>query len=422
MSAKRPAPSIWSGRRSAPCPGTRLTDDVRCDVAIIGGGVAGVSTALHLAELGAKVRLLEQSTIGSGAAGRSSGFVNAGLWAMPSAVIEGLGDELGGRLLDLLGDAPRAVFDLIERHSIACDARQAGTLQCASTERGLERLRRRSDEWLAHGAALEMLDARSTAVMVGSEAYRGAAFDPRGGSVNPLAYVRGLAQAAIGAGAKLHSHSCALEIEKGARRWAVMTATGSLSAEWIVVSTDAYSSGAFRLLREEQLMLPYFNVATPPIEPALAATILPSGSGLLETGRVLNALRLDAERRLILGSVGALRNVGASIHRRWAKRYLRRTFPQLGDVTIAAASWGYIGLTPDRVPHLHLLAPNVLAIGGYNGRGLAAATVFGRIIASDIARPGAVAELPLPCSPLNRARRRRMLNCAYEIGAQLLHI
>src|SRR5690606_20880584 len=114
----------------------------------VGGGYTGLAAALHLAEAGTAVTLLEAAEIGFGGAGRNVGLVNAGMWVMPDTLVETLGEARGEALLGLLGDGPRQVFDLIEKHGIACEAVRRGTLHCAVGKSGLEELRQRSEQWL----------------------------------------------------------------------------------------------------------------------------------------------------------------------------------------------------------------------------------------------------------------------------------
>jgi glycine/D-amino acid oxidase-like deaminating enzyme len=154
-----------------PAPETaELCGSIRVDTAIVGGGYAGLSAALHLAEAGANVALLEAVEIGFGGAGRNVGLVNAGMWVMPDRLADMLGGDYGERLLCVLGDAPKLVFDLIERHRIACEVERAGTLHCAVGLKGLRELEARAAQWRRRGAPLELLNAKDTEAKVGSSA------------------------------------------------------------------------------------------------------------------------------------------------------------------------------------------------------------------------------------------------------------
>jgi hypothetical protein len=198
---------LWE-MTAPPAPETvAFSGKADADVVIVGGGYTGFSTALHLAERGVRVILLEGAEIGYGGSGRNVGLVNAGMWVMPDELPGVLGDLYGSRLLDLLGNAPRLVFDLVEKHAIDCEINPAGTLHCAVGQSGLDELKQRAEQWSRRGAPVRLLDAAETAVKVGTDAYAGALLDMRAGTIQPLAYARGLSRAAIAAGAQVFTGS-----------------------------------------------------------------------------------------------------------------------------------------------------------------------------------------------------------------------
>ena len=170
----RPPLSLWD-RSAPPAPELApLGGDASTEVAIVGGGFTGNSTALHLAEQGVDCMVLEAHGIGHGGSGRNVGLVNAGLWLPPQDVRSALGDTYGARFLDLLSDAPAYVFSLIERHQIQCEAVRNGTIHAAHSPAGLADLSRRAGEWLRLGAPVELLDAREAAERIGSRAFHDA--------------------------------------------------------------------------------------------------------------------------------------------------------------------------------------------------------------------------------------------------------
>ena len=413
---------LWELTAPPAPPTTALRDDIDVDVVVVGGGFAGCSAALHLAEGGARIALLEAVAIGFGAAGRNAGLVNAGMWMMPDAVIETLGPTHGERLLKLLGGAPAQVFDLVKRHGMACEAEPVGTLHCAVGTKGMAEIDARAAQWQARGAPVRVLDAAEAAAKIGSSHFPGALLDERAGTIQPLAYVRGLATAAIAAGAQVFTGSPATATERQGGRWRVATEGGSVSADWIIVATDAYSQGPWQALRMEQVPMAYFNIATKPLSDNLRHSILPDRHGAWDTETVLSHFRLDQAGRLVVGSIGALRGTGVGVHRRWAKAHLRRLFPQLGEIEFDAEWYGNIGMTPEHLPRFHTLAPQVIAVAGYNGRGIAPGTVFGRELAKLVLGTTRQEELALPGSEPAPARFRRIKQASYEVGSQLAHI
>src|SRR5262245_21608537 len=191
----------------------------RADVAIVGGGIAGCSAALHAAEAGARVVLVEANEIGWGASSRNAGHLPPATKHDPDQIIARYGPAAGQRLIDAAEQGPVVVGELIARHSIDCDYSVPGIVMAAHTEAALRAHARRVDDWQAGGRPVELLDRRQTAEMIGSDYYLGAAIDRRGGKINPLAYVRGLARAAIKAGAALHEGTRAKRLARDGGRW-----------------------------------------------------------------------------------------------------------------------------------------------------------------------------------------------------------
>jgi glycine/D-amino acid oxidase-like deaminating enzyme len=189
----------------------------------------------------------------------------------------------------------------------------------------------------------------------------------------------------------------------------------------VLVATDAYPGGIWSSLRQEQVMLPYFNLATEALDPALTATILRERQGAWDTARVLSSFRLDDQDRLIFGSVGALSGTGAAIHPAWAKREIARLFPQLRRVRFEHGWYGMIGMTRDALPRLHRLARNIFSMSAYNGRGIAPGTSFGRDLARLALGEVAPEDLALPLTDIGRVQLRRVRTAGYETGAQALH-
>jgi len=424
MQGDRLSHGLWEATAPAAPPAPPLRGRVEVDVAVIGAGYTGLSAALHLARAGRSVAVLEAVEIGFGASGRNVGLVNAGMWVLPDALPQRLGATHGARLLQLLGDAPSLVFELIARHGIACEALRSGTLHCAVGESGLAGLRERARQWQRLGAPVVLLDRGETAARVGTNAYAGALLDRRAGTIQPLAYARGLARAALASGATLHGASAVVGVEDLGGAWRLAIAGGGrVDARWVVVATNTYTlpGGPWSSLASELVRMPYFNLATRPLPGDLRRTILPGGEGAWDTRTVLSSLRLDAAGRLVFGSIGALRPPGHGTHLRWGRRALLRRFPALRDVAFEHEWYGWIGTTADALPRLHAPARNVVGVSGYNGRGIGTGTVFGRELARLALGEIGVADLPLPERSIVPASWRGARESFYELGAQVAH-
>ena len=413
---------LWE-KTAPPAPKTeRLDGDISVDVAVVGAGFTGLSAALHLAEAGTKVAVVDAVEIGFGGSGRNVGLVNAGMWVMPNDLPGVLGAVHGERLLELLGNAPQSVFNLVDKYNIDCELERKGTLHCAVGQEGLKQLEQRAEQWLARGAAVRLLDAEETAAKVGSNAFAASLLDNRAGTIQPLGYVRGLAVAALGAGAAVCTGTPIMATERSDKRWIVRTPSGTVSADWVVVATNAYTTSPWPELRAELLHLPYFNFATAPLPEEMRKTVLPERQGGWDTREILSSFRMDRAGRLIFGSVGALRGTGMAVHKAWAARSIRKLFPQIKDVRFEAGWYGKIGMTSDSLPRFHTLAPNIISFSGYNGRGIAPGTVFGRLLAEHIVGKITEADLPLPVTVPKDQGLRTLREGYYEVGAQLAHL
>ena len=242
-----------------------LRADTHAEVAIVGAGYTGLSTALHLAEHGTAVTLLEAHEPGWGAAGRNGGQVNAGLKHEPDEVERHLGPVHGPRLVRLSGDAPADLFGLVDRLGIDCEVRREGTIRAVRGPRYAAALQASVEQWRRRGAMVESWNAGQVAAATGTRRYIAASFDPRGGSVNPLSLARGLAAAATEAGAVIHGDSRALKLERAGLGWRIETAGGSVQAGKVVLATDGYSDELWPGLRTSIVPLYSSIIASEPL-------------------------------------------------------------------------------------------------------------------------------------------------------------
>ncbi len=411
---------LWGQTAPSPLAQPSLATDLHCDVAIIGAGYTGLSAALHLAERGISVVVLEAEAVGFGGSGRNVGLVNAGMWVMPDTLKQVLGADLGGRMLSFLGDGPAEVFGLVDRYGITCEAQRAGTLHCAVGAKGLAEITERAAQWRQLNAPVEVLPGDSTAEKLGSHAFAGALWDHRAGTIQPLGYARGLARVALGLGARIYEGTPVSSIQETGDGWHLTTPQGSVRAGWVIGATNIYAAQVYSDLATSQTVLPYFNMATAPLSADLRATILPEGQGAWDTRSVLTSFRTDAAGRLIFGSVGQL-GLEASCHKAFGRRSLLAMYPQLKSVEFEHFWWGKIGMTSDNLPRLARLGHQALAVGGYNGRGIAPGTVYGRALAQHIAGERALEDIPVPVRDLTPAPFRTIKGLGIRAGAAALH-
>jgi glycine/D-amino acid oxidase-like deaminating enzyme len=372
-----------------------LGGDGRTDVVVIGGGYTGLSAALHLALRGAEVVLLEAEEVGFGASGRNGGQVNPGLKPDPDQILKVYGAELGARMLSFAGSAPDVVFNLIERHQISCEANRSGMLRAATHPHHVAAVRATTEQYQRLGAPVEFLSRKAIAAATGTDRYHGAMLDRRGGAVNPLSYARGLARAAIGAGARLHGRTRVLELKQSGTGWRARCATGSISSGQVLIATNGYTDDVWPGLRRS--IVPVFSsiAATAPLPEAMARDILPGGQVLWESGTVTVYYRLDRSRRLLIGGRGPMREIGAPADIGYILRYARKLWPVLASASWTHAWGGQLAITRDHVPHVHSPAPGVWTCLGYSGRGVALASALGAQLAHKITDPRTVLDLPV---------------------------
>ncbi|WP_428633654.1 NAD(P)/FAD-dependent oxidoreductase [Sedimenticola sp.] len=397
-----------------------LTEDRDVDVVVIGAGYSGLSAALHLAENKVDVAVLEAQEIGYGGSGRNVGLVNAGLWLKPDEITDRLGKKDGEVLIRFLGSAPETVFGLIDTYQIKCEAIKNGTLHCADSQKGLAELNERQQQWQKFGYSLDLLSREKTAELMGADKYIGALHDLRAGSIQPLSYACGLAQAAVSLGASIFCHSPVRSITKAGQRWRVKTDKGTLNAQKIITATGTYNENGDTWASPDTTSLYYFQMATAPLSEALQQTILPEKHAAWDTHMVLTSFRLNREGRMIVGSVGCLDGAGYGTHKSWAYRKMLDVYPQLAGYAFTHEWYGRIGLTNNNIPRLAEPYPGWLTVWGYNGRGIAPGTVFGRALAESTLS-GDTSTLPLKLSPSEQENFIKTQSFFIELGAAARH-
>ena len=402
--------SLWSSTAPAAPATAPLEGDLHADVAIIGAGYTGLACALAVAQGRSKVVVLEAGVIGYGASGRNNGQVIPTLSRLdpddvPGRIPEAAGGKAKGEaLVQLVADSAKFTFELIRKHAIDCEAVQNGWVQPVHSPGRMKLAEKRVKAWARRGSPVELLDAKGVEAITGSKFWHGGWENATGGKLNPLAYARGLARAAIGAGATVHTESAVQSIEREGNAWRVKTARGSVLAEKVVIATHAYGDSFSKSLWPK-LMQTVFPVrshqmATQPYPEAVRSTVLPEDHACSDSQGDLHFFRWDAHGRLVTGAALAVPLGWRDRAAARASERLHKVFPQLGRPKFDFVWHGNVGVTWDKLPHCHELAPGVLAFVGCNGRGVALATSIGTQLAR--AMLGAkVSDLPMPFTPLD---------------------
>jgi gamma-glutamylputrescine oxidase len=369
-----------------------LQSNAECDVAVVGGGLAGLSAAIELADRGYSVIVLEARQVGWGASGRNGGQVIAGLACDQSVIEKQLGAQASRSVWNMTLEALRLISERCKRFNIDCDWR-SGTLTLAVGARKAGELRawqthmQRSYDYTTHWIAPADMPQ-----WIASPRFHSGVHDPLGGHLHPLKYSLGLARAAAGLGVRIHEDSAVTAIEPGSTV-RLQTATGSVRASHVLLAGNVYLQGIAPALEKRIMPVGTYIVASEALDPALALALVPSQSAVCDTNFVLDYFRPTADHRMLYGgrvsySTATPMNLAASMQRRMA-----RTFPQLRNTRIEYAWGGFVDISMNRAPDFGRLPDagaarafsNVYYLQGFSGHGLALTGLAGRLVAEAIA-------------------------------------
>lgn len=393
--------SLWSATAPSVLPAPALSESVKVDVAIVGAGYTGLSTALHLAERGVNVCVLEANEPGWGASGRNGGQVNPTLKYDPEQLVQMYGPERAEPLISTVSNSADLVFKLIERHRIDCAPVRKGWMQVSYTQKGVAGLHARADQWARRGVPVQRLEAREVAARMGSEAFAGGWLDGRAGAIQPLAYARGLVGAALAAGVQIHGHSAVTGLQRQGSGWQLQTVSGAqVTADQVVLATNGYSGNLWPGMAQSILAANSFIVATKPLSGRAADSILPGQETVSTAQRLLLYFRKDSHGRLLMGGRGLFNDPTSPADFAHLERSLALLFPQLGPLEFEYRWAGRIAITRDFMPHIHQPAPGLTLALGCNGRGIALCTSLGQQLAGRLCDGNA--DFAYPVTPLQR--------------------
>ena len=304
--------SLWGATANANPVSHQLEESIQADVLVVGGGYTGLSSALHLAEQGVSVVLLEAKSTGFGGSGRNAGLVNAGVWQNPEHVNKELGEAAGERFNMALRDSPALVFELVRRFDMSCDANQSGTVNIAHKRSDMTYLEDRCRQMQALGATVEMIDGASvrgdigiSGISVTVESWTRSA-----GTIHPLNYVRGLAKAALDQGARLFQESGVESLSRHNDRWLATTSQGEVSADQVIIATNAYADKNSEQVQEIDPSGVYFPVCDRTVWQRMSRlSIIPQRHGLWDTQTLMTSSRIDSDGRLVMSSAGRLQGL-----------------------------------------------------------------------------------------------------------------
>ncbi len=386
VSSRRAMPASYYTETAHPAPPRPpLRGDTQVDAVVVGGGMTGCSAALHLAERGLSVRLLEEHGIGFGASGRSGGQLIAGFGGGLDAARAHLSAGEMQDYWNLGTEAVSQVTDRIARHGIACDF-VPGHVDVALKARHVRELEAMAEDWTARGyPGLELWGGARTRERVASERYVGALYDPGGGHLHPLNFTLGLAAAAEAAGAVLHEGTPMVTFEDTPQGVVVRTPEGTVRTRWLLLAGNAYLWRTVPAIGRRIMPVGTYIIATEPLGAARAQGLIPGNEAVSDCNFVLNYFRRSADHRMLFGGRVSYSRVEPLNVAEAMRRTMLTVFPDLSASRVDFAWGGYVAITVNRLPHFGRLGRRVLFAQGFSGHGVGLTSLAGALMAEVVA-------------------------------------
>lgn len=386
-----------------------LLGDHSCDVAVVGGGLAGLSAALDLAERGHSVTLLEAREVGWGASGRNGGQAIHGLACDQTVIEDQLGLDDARRVWAMTQEALDLLRERAQQHQIDCEWHD-GYLGVATRPRKAAELMAWAERMATvYGAQFTPIPQHQLGDWIRSPRYCAGLHDPHSGHLHPLKYALGIARAAAAAGVRIHEHSPVLSVQPEATAVRIRTAQGEVRARQALLAGNVYLQGIAQQLESRIMPVGTYIVCSEPMDPALANSLIPSRSAVCDTNFVLDYFRTTADHRMLYGGRVSYSTVTPPRLAETMRERMVGTFPQLAPLKISHAWGGFVDITMNRAPDFGRLAPNLYYLQGFSGHGLALTGLAGRLVAEamsgDASRFDVFARLrhrPFPGGPLLR--------------------
>ena len=379
--------SVWRRTSETSVVFPVLSGDAKTDVAIVGAGLTGLSTARDLMSRGVECMVLEARDVAWGASGRTGGFIVPRFKKGFAAIAQRYGNEVAKACFANVLHAVESVAETVEQFSLRCGFDRKGHLTPAHSNKALSALRA-DVEWLARyvgDTRPKILTFEETREAIGTTVYRGAYFDPRGACMNAYDYVRGLGAALMDRGVPIVIGAEVRELQRDNGGWVLKTASGVVRARRVVLATNAYTRPLWPGDDLKRRIVPVASsvISTRPLTSSEKDTVLPSGLPVTDTKRVLNYFRVLPNGQLIFGGRGDItgRRSDPAVFNT-LQQQLAQTFPQIAGIEVAERWFGMVAVTLDDFPHIGTLGNGIYYAMGYGGRGVALSSLMGRFMAA----------------------------------------
>ena len=388
-----------------------LQDDLETDVTVIGAGFAGSSLALHLAELGVRVVVLESRQPGWGASGRTAGHVLPNLKTLK--VLSNMPGE-GEKFLEFFLDNRRIVYDIVSKYNINCDASQSGLLSFVQFPKRLGAVaKRRAEWWRAKGCNVDVLEGGDLRSVSGTGRYHLGIYWRDGGRVNPYLFTIGMIAQAARLGSQVYGDSDVVRVYKNNGRWTVLTNDGNrVSSETVVLCTNGYTTAVVPELEKSYYPVTAYALTTKPLPQDIRQSIIPSGATLEQEPINLHCFLIDGRGRIVTSLLPRAANPHKAIpHFRDFIPWLHRTFPVMRETEIELeAYWtGVTAFSEDEFAKCYGLKQGLIALMSFSGWGNVMAPVLGKHLANVLAK-GIYDDLAIPLSTPPTLKRQNKIN------------
>ena len=366
-------------------PQPELEEDIVCDVCVIGGGYMGLTTALHLAEAGFDVALLEAHRVAWGASGRNGGQVGSGQRVEQDDLEKQFGFDKALSLWQLGEDSKNLVRSLIAKHQIDAEYKSGiihadlESKDVSSTHDYVDLLRERYSY-----ENIEALNHEQIRNHLGSEAYFGGYLDTGSGHLHPLKFALGLAEAALKAGVRVFEKTQVIELQEGDPAQ-VLTSKGCVSAKFVVLGCNGYLGKLHQRVAARVMPINNYIIATESLGKDLARSLIRDDVAVGDSKFVINYYRLSNDHRLLFGGGESYSYKFPTDISGLVQKHMLSVYPQLRQCKIDYAWGGTLGITVNRLPHVTRLSANILSASGFSGHGVAMATLAGQLCSEAIA-------------------------------------